>query len=68
MVISSTDRPCGQLAIEVVTAPDEWLTADNAINASADEKRQVYISFLETRISLSNQLVQEIKHAREALI
>jgi hypothetical protein len=52
----------------VALVPDEWLTADNANNAPADEKRQVYTNFLETRVSLSNQLVQEIKYAREALI
>ena len=52
----------------VALVPDEWLTADNSNNASADEKRQVYIHFLETRLSLSNKFVQEAKYAREALI
>ena len=52
----------------VALVPDEWLTADNSNNASADEKRQVYIHFLETRLTFSNQFVQEAKYAREALI
>ena len=52
----------------VALVPDEWLAADNASAATADEKRQVYIHFLETRLFFSNQFVQEIKYAREAFI
>jgi len=52
----------------VALIPDEWLTADYSNTASAAEKRQVYINFLETRLSYSNQFVQEAKYAREALI
>ncbi|TKK69746.1 aminotransferase class I and II [Ilyomonas limi] len=52
----------------VALVPDEWLTADISNTASAEEKRQIYIHFLETRLSLSNQFVQEIKYARNALI
>jgi len=47
--------------------PDEWLTDDTS-SESADEKRQVYIKFLETRLSISDIFVKEAKYAREALI
>ncbi len=53
----------------VALVPDEWLNADSANNnESPEEKRLVYNHFLETRVSISNQFVQEIKYAREALI
>ncbi|HEY6979129.1 MAG TPA: HipA family kinase [Chitinophagaceae bacterium] len=47
--------------------PDEWL-ADDLSHESADEKREVYIRFLETRLAASEIFVNEAKHAREALI
>jgi hypothetical protein len=47
--------------------PDEWLV-DEATSMSADEIRQVYIQFLETRLSISELFVKEAKHARQALI
>ena len=47
--------------------PDEWLTDADA-SESAEEKRQVYIQFLETRLTSSHIFVKEAKHAREAVI
>lgn len=47
--------------------PDEWL-ADGSSSGSADEKRQVYSDFLETRISNSEIFIKEAKYAREALV
>jgi len=52
----------------VALVPDEWLTGDNSNTLSAEEKRQVYIQFLETRLSHSNQFVQAANHARATLI
>lgn len=51
----------------VSLVPDEWLTDDQA-GGSADEKRRVYIEFLETRLAHSEIFVKEAKYAREALI
>lgn len=47
--------------------PDVWLT-DEASVESSSEKREVYIYFLETRLSISETFVKEAKHAREVLI
>lgn len=47
--------------------PDEWLTDDSVTN-SAEENRQIYNTFLETRLAVSDTFVKEAKHAREALI
>jgi hypothetical protein len=47
--------------------PDQWLIEDDGIE-TAEEKREVYIKFLETRIALSGIFVKEAKHAREAVI
>lgn len=47
--------------------PDEWLT-DESTPESADEKREVYVRFLNTRLANSDIFVKEAKHAREALI
>lgn len=47
--------------------PDEWLVDDSSPE-SPGEKRQVYLRFLQTRLSLSETFVKEAKHAREALI
>jgi hypothetical protein len=46
--------------------PDEWLI-DNS-QASPEEKRQIYIRFLETRLASSEIFVKEAMYAREALI
>jgi hypothetical protein len=47
--------------------PDEWLQEDST-SETADEKRRVYIRFLNTRLSISGTFVNEAKHARQALI
>lgn len=47
--------------------PNEWLI-DESSPESANEKRQVYMQFLETRLSISETFVKEASHAREALI
>jgi len=47
--------------------PDEWLLDEEA-NGTPEEKREVYIKFLETRVALSENFVKEAKHAREAFI
>lgn len=50
----------------VALIPDEWLI-DRAY-ASADEQRQVYIDYLETRLTQTETFIKEAQHAREALI
>lgn len=47
--------------------PQEWLDADPS-EGSAAEKREVYVSFLLDRISISKTFVNEAKHAKEGLI
>jgi hypothetical protein len=47
--------------------PDEWLQDDTS-SITAEEKRNVYGKFLETRVAHSEKFVKEAKHAREALI
>jgi hypothetical protein len=47
--------------------PDHWLV-DEGTAMSANEIRQVYIQFLETRLSISELFVKEAKYARQALI
>jgi len=46
--------------------PDEWLTHDEPVPVA--EKRNGYIQFLETRLTLSENFVKEAKYAREAVI
>ncbi|MDB5190952.1 MAG: hypothetical protein JWQ96_515 [Segetibacter sp.] len=46
--------------------PAEWLADDTS--ETANEKREVYKSFLETRVASSAIFMKEAKHAREALI
>jgi hypothetical protein len=46
--------------------PDEWLIDDSP--GSPEEKRQIYIRFLETRLASSEIFVKEAMYAREALI
>lgn len=48
--------------------PEIWLSDDEASNETANEKRQVYIQFLESRLSISEIFVKEANNAREALI
>ena len=47
--------------------PDEWLTGGGT-TATAAERRQVYIQFLETRIAASGIFVKAAQHARESII
>lgn len=47
--------------------PDEWLDDEPAFT-SAEEHRQAYARFLNTRISHSDFFVNEARHARESLI
>lgn len=47
--------------------PDEWLT-DDSTEATAAQRRQVYISFLTARIADAAVFVNEAQHARKAII
>lgn len=47
--------------------PDDWLLEESS-SQSVQEKRQVYVQFLETRIVNSEIFVKQAKYAREALI
>jgi hypothetical protein len=55
-----------QINAIVAIIPDEWLT-DRSFE-TADEQRQVYASFLNTRIANSDIFVKEAQHARSLLI
>ena len=55
-----------QIRAIVALIPDEWLI-DRAYE-SAEEQRQVYVQFLETRLSYTETFIKEAQHAREALI
>jgi hypothetical protein len=51
---------------EIVTlVPDEWLS-DDSQNGSAQERREVYIQFLQLRIASSAIFIKEAQNAREA--
>jgi hypothetical protein len=62
---SKLNKEIIQSIVELV--PDEWLK-DKASTETPDEKRQVYIQFLETRLALSDIFVKEAKYARETII
>lgn len=49
----------------VALVPDEWLTNDPA---PAEEQREAYVRFLETRLAASETFVQEAQDARQSLI
>jgi hypothetical protein len=51
----------------VALIPNQWLV-ENDPSFSVSEKRQVYMEFLETRLSITEQLVKEANDARKALI
>lgn len=51
----------------VAQIPNEWME-DESMVATAEESRQVYINFLETRLAQSSTLVNEANHARATLI
>ncbi len=52
----------------VSVVPDSWLAGVESPFASADEHRQAYIQFLNTRIAHSEVFVKEAQYARKALI
>lgn len=47
--------------------PEQWLNTDGTFQ-SADENRQMYVEFLETRLANSNNFVKEAQDAANALI
>ena len=53
---------------EIVSlVPDEWLM-DASNSMTAEERRQVYIQFLETRLAASEIFVNEAQNARKLLV
>ncbi|QCR22701.1 HipA family kinase [Pontibacter sp. SGAir0037] len=48
--------------------PDEWLLSADSPFETAEEHRQAYYQFLETRVSHSEIFIKQAQHAREALI
>ncbi|MCA0229347.1 MAG: aminotransferase class I and II [Bacteroidetes bacterium] len=53
---------------EIVSlVPDEWLV-DASNSMTAEERRQVYIQFLETRLAASEIFVNEAQNARKLLV
>ncbi|AKD04508.1 HipA family kinase [Pontibacter korlensis] len=48
--------------------PDDWLTGVESPFESAEEHRQAYAQFLETRLAHSETFVKGAEHARKALI
>lgn len=51
----------------VALVPDEWLLAES-LSESADERRQVYVQFLEARLVASEIFVKEAQNARKTLV
>jgi len=51
----------------VALVPDEWLS-DESTTQSAEERRQVYIQFLEARLAASEIFVKEAQNARKTLV
>jgi hypothetical protein len=47
--------------------PDSWL-AEDAVDDSPEQRREVYVQFLETRLANSEIFVNEANNARKALI
>jgi hypothetical protein len=47
--------------------PSDWLNADEQAE-SADERRNIYMQFLEVRLAHSSNFLNEAQHAREAII
>jgi hypothetical protein len=61
-----------KLSVEHIRAivsliPDEWLVTDSPFK-TADDHRDAYIQYLETRVQHSEIFVNEALHARESLI
>ena len=51
----------------VALIPDDWLAGDSPFE-SADEHRQAYVQFLETRLAHTETFIKAAQHARKALI
>ena len=51
----------------VALIPDEWLTPES-VDESAEDRRQVYAGFLNSRIAHSDIFINEALHARASLI
>lgn len=51
----------------VALIPDEWLNVNGAIE-SEQQQRDIYASFLKSRLENSDNFVNEAQHAREAII
>ncbi|KAA6432428.1 HipA family kinase [Rufibacter glacialis] len=56
-----------QIQAIVALIPEDWLTGDSPF-ASAQEHRQAYALFLETRLNHTEIFIKEAQHARKALI
>jgi hypothetical protein len=51
----------------VALIPEDWLVQDSPF-ATAQEHRQAYVQFLETRLAHSEVFVKEAQHARKGLV
>lgn len=51
----------------VALVPDEWLSDESTVQ-SAEERRQVYVQFLEARLAASEIFVKEAQNARKTLV
>jgi hypothetical protein len=51
----------------VALVPDEWLS-DESTTQSVEERRQVYVQFLEARLAASEIFVKEAQNARKTLV
>ncbi|MEJ8756915.1 HipA family kinase [Pontibacter sp. H259] len=58
----------GRIEAIVALVPDEWLTTIESPFETAEEHRQAYAQFLNTRIAHSEIFTQEAHNARKALI
>lgn len=47
--------------------PDQWLS-DESMKGTAEERRAIYMRYLQTRLSISSTFVKEAEHARDTLI
>ncbi len=71
--LDAVDQTCREVLTSerlraiVSVVPDSWLS-DESGNETPEEKRQVYVEFLERRLALSGQFIKEANYAREALV
>lgn len=52
----------------VTLIPDEWLATAEPADIPANDKRTIYLSFLQSRLSHSSIFINEANHARQALV